>query len=83
MALFSVMFPREAARLERAERLLGRLADLAGYDEWSDPLLAGVEEQVRAGNDIRAAQMYSNATGSGVGEARLAVSGLRARLDSR
>jgi hypothetical protein len=82
MSLFSVMFPTDAARLARAERLLGRLSDLAGYDEWSDPLLAGIADEVKAGRDIKAAEMYCKATGSGVGEARIAIADLRARAGS-
>ena len=83
MALFQLMFPREAARLERAERVLSRVVDLAGYDEWADPLLAGVEDEVRAGRDIKAAQLYAKATGSGVGAARLAVTDLKTCMAAR
>ncbi len=39
MSLFTLFFPREAARLARAERASKRAAALAGYDEWADPLL--------------------------------------------
>jgi hypothetical protein len=82
MSMFSILFPGEAARLARAERLLGRLADRAGYDEWSDPLLQDVVTEVREGKEIKAVQLYTQATGSGIGEARLAVEDLRRRLRS-
>jgi ABC-2 type transport system permease protein len=51
--------------------------DLTGHDRWSDPLLAGIEDEVRAGHHIKAAEMYSTATGSGVGEAKRAIDSLR------
>jgi ABC-2 type transport system permease protein len=50
-----------------------------GDDRWSDPLLAGIEDQVRAGHEIKAAQMYCEATGVSVGEAKLAIDSLRER----
>jgi ABC-2 type transport system permease protein len=50
---------------------------LPGLDNWSDPQLAGIEDEVKAGHQIKAAQMYSKATGAGVGEAKLAVDDLR------
>lgn len=83
MSLFALMFPGEAATIARLERRVGRLSDLAGYDEWADPLLEGVAEQVRAGQHIKAAQLYAKATGCGVGEARLAIAELQARGGER
>jgi hypothetical protein len=54
--------------------------ELAGGDDmWSDPLLAGIEDQVRAGHEIKAAEMYCKATGVSVGEAKLAIDSLRER----
>jgi hypothetical protein len=50
---------------------------LGGHDMWSDPLLAGIEEQVRAGHEIKAAEMYCKATGVSVAEAKLAIDSLR------
>jgi ABC-2 type transport system permease protein len=50
---------------------------LAGDDRWSDPLLAGIEDQVRAGHEIKAAEMYCKATGVSVAEAKLAIDSLR------
>ena len=82
MSVFSVLFPNQSARLDRAERLVGRLADIAGYDAWSDPLLVGAKVEVMAGRDIKAVEMYCKATGSGIGEARIAVANLRARNGS-
>jgi hypothetical protein len=82
MSLFSFLFPREAARLARTERLIGRLADQAGYDEWSDPLFQEVVSELRGGRDIKAVQLYTQVTGSGIGEARLAVEDLRRRIRS-
>lgn len=82
MSLFSLLFPGEAARIARADRLIGRLADQAGYDEWSDPSLQDVVAEVRRGRDIKAVQLYTQATGSGIGEARLAVEDLRRRIRS-
>ena len=55
---------------------------LAGDDMWSDPVLAGIEDQVRAGHEIKAAQMYCKATGVSVGEAKLAIDSLRERAAS-
>jgi hypothetical protein len=78
--LFSLFCPVEKARLARAERMIGRLADVAGYDEWSDPLLAGIQDEVTAGHEIKATQMYCLATGAGIVEARLAVDSLRKKL---
>jgi ABC-2 type transport system permease protein len=54
-------------------------AGLAGYDDWSDPLLAGIEDEVKAGHEIKATEMYCKATGVSVGEAKRAVDGLRDR----
>lgn len=79
MSLFTVLFPREAARLARAERVSKRAAALAGYDEWADPLLKDVVTEIRAGRDIKATQAYCEATGSGLAEARLAVDELKQR----
>ena len=53
--------------------------ELGGDDMWSDPLLAGIEDQVRAGHEIKAAEMYSKATGVSVREAKLAIDSLRER----
>ncbi|MBC7560106.1 MAG: hypothetical protein H7270_12290 [Dermatophilaceae bacterium] len=53
--------------------------EAGGDDMWSDPLLAGIEDQVRAGHEIKAAQMYCEATGVSVGEAKLAIDSLRER----
>jgi len=53
--------------------------ELGGDDIWSDPLLAGIEDQVRAGHQIKAAEMYCKATGVSIGEAKLAIDGLRER----
>lgn len=51
--------------------------EVAGFDHWSDPRLAGIEDEVRAGHEIKAAQMYCKATGVSAGEAKLAVDALR------
>jgi hypothetical protein len=53
--------------------------ELGGDDMWSDPLLAGIEDQVRAGHEIKAAEMYCAATGVSVREAKLAIDSLRER----
>jgi hypothetical protein len=53
--------------------------DLGDEDLWSDPLLAGIEDEVRAGHEIKAAEMYCTATGVGVREAKIAVDSLRNR----
>ena len=53
--------------------------ELGGDDMWSDPLLSGIEDQVRAGHEIKAAQMYCEATGVSVREAKLAIDSLRER----
>jgi ABC-2 type transport system permease protein len=50
---------------------------LAGYDLWSDPLLAGIKDEMRAGHEVKAAEMYGKAMGVDAGEARLAVDTLR------
>lgn len=78
--LFSLLCPVEKARLGRAEPMIGRLTDVAGYDEWPDPLLAGIQDEVTAGHEIKATQMYCLATGAGIAEARLAVDSLRKEL---
>ncbi len=82
MSLFTLFFPREAARLARAERVATRAAVLAGYDEWADPLLTDVVAEIKAGRDIKATQLYSEATGSGLGEAKVAVDELKQRAAS-
>ena len=50
-----------------------------GDDMWSDPLLAGIEAQMRAGHEIKAAEMYCKATGASLPEAKLAIDSLRER----
>jgi hypothetical protein len=64
-------------RRRRAE--IAAVPQLGGDDMWSDPLLAGIEDQVRAGHQIKAAQMYCEATGVSVGEAKVAIDSLRER----
>ena len=78
MTMFQLLFPAEAARLARAERLLARVAELTGYVESADPRLTGVMAELRAGREIKATELYSKATGCGVHEAALAVQALRA-----
>lgn len=67
---------RNAFRRRREPRAL---IAFAGHDMWSDPLLAGIEDQVRAGHDSKAAQMYCKATGATTGEAKVAIDALRDR----
>ncbi len=55
----------------------GSAAGLADDLQWSDPRLAGIQDQVNAGHEIKAAEMYSKATGVSVGEAKRAVDTLR------
>lgn len=79
MSLFSLLFPREAARLARAERAASRAVALLGYDELLDPSLAAVVAEVRAGRETKAAELYAGAVGCSAAEARLAVQALAAR----
>lgn len=80
MGLFRVLFPREAAQLSLQGRRLAELMERAGIDDAQNPELAEVVEELRAGHDIKAAQLYSTITGAGVGESHIAVSDLKARL---
>lgn len=80
MGLFKLLFPREAAQLSLQGRRLAELMDRAGLDDAQNPDLAEVVEELRAGRDIKAAQLYSTHMGVGVGESHLAVSEMKARL---
>jgi ABC-2 type transport system permease protein len=62
-------------RRNRAGR--ASVPELGGDDMWSDPLLAGIEDQMRAGHEIKAAEMYCKATGVSLPEAKLAIDSLR------
>ena len=53
-----------------------------GYDERADPLLTDVVAEVRAGRDIKAVQVYTQVTGSTLGEAHLSVKLLKSRQPS-
>gem|GEM_PF-5694071 len=79
---FSILFPRVAARLARAERIADRAISMLGYDERADPMLTDVVAEVRAGRDIKAVQVYTQVTGSTLGEAHLTVKLLKSRQPS-
>jgi len=55
------------------------LAASAGFDVAKAPTLAPVMAEIRAGTDIKAAQVYSTAFGCRLSEAHAAVSYLKAR----
>lgn len=80
MGLFGVLFPREAAQLRLQGRRLAELREHAGLDDTQNPDLEEVIEELRAGRDIKAAQLYSTLMGVSVGESHLAVSELKAQL---
>jgi hypothetical protein len=80
VSLFGILFPREAARLSLNTKRVAELMDLAGLDDSSRPELSEVIREIRAGHDIKAAQLYSQVMGVGVGESHLAVSDIKSRL---
>lgn len=80
MSLFSFVFPREAARLALMTRRLNALMAEAGLDESTDPDLADVVAEIKAGRDVKATQLYCKKMGVGIGEGTLAVAEIRERL---
>ena len=80
MSLFGLLFPGESAQLKLNARRINQLLSAAGIDDAEDPAFANVVAELRAGRDIKAAQLYCQTTGAGVGEARIAVSEIKARL---
>jgi len=79
MGLFRVLFPREAAKLALQERRLAQLLEHAGLDDSQNPELGPVIDEIRAGRDIKAAQLYGTTMGVGIGESQVAVTELKAR----
>lgn len=80
MALFRILFPKEAAQLKRNSRRVSALMAGSGLDDESNPALAGVITELRAGRDIKASQLYCEAMGVGVGESQVAVQELKQQL---
>lgn len=77
MTLFNLLFAKEAAQLRLNSRRLSALMAANGLDDVANPALIGVITELREGHDIKAAQLYCEATGAGIGEAQLAVQELK------
>lgn len=80
MGLFTILFPKEAAQLRLSSRRVSALMAASGLDDESNPALAGVVSELRAGRDIKAAQLYCEAMGVGIGESQVAVQELKQQL---
>ena len=80
MSMFKAFFPVEAARLALLERRVQALLAAADLQDATDPALDDVVAALRAGQDIRAVQRYSEITGAGIGESRIAVQELKLTL---
>ncbi|MEO6880843.1 MAG: hypothetical protein ABI181_07840 [Mycobacteriaceae bacterium] len=80
MGLFNIMFPKQAAQLTLNSRRVSALMAGSGLDDESNPALAGVIAELRAGRDIKATQLYCEAMGVGVVESQVAVQELKGQL---
>ncbi len=80
MVLFNLLFPKEAAQLKLNSRRLSALMVASGLDDGANPALTGVITELRAGHDIKAAQLYCQETGASVAEGHLAVRELKQQL---
>ena len=65
------------------ERRYDLLAAEVGFDVAQSPTLAPVVTEIRAGNEIKAAQVYSKLFDCPLSEAIVAVADLTARLPQR
>ncbi|MCH6470792.1 hypothetical protein [Sinomonas terrae] len=80
MTFFDFLNPRSTGRIERLSRQVARLNRMMGYDELTDPDFQDIIGEIRAGREIKAAELYCKRFGASIGESHAAVSDLRQRL---
>lgn len=73
---------RNSGRLPWLERRIDLLSEAVGFDLVTLSSLAPVIAEIRAGRDIKAAQVYCELFGCGTAEGVVAVADLRRRLDA-
>lgn len=81
MGVFEFLYPRPAARIEFLSRQVARLNRMTGYDELSDPDFQDIITELRAGREIKAAELYCKRFGASIGESHTAISEIRKRIE--